>query len=152
MKVPEIVYWDSDCFLGWFQGEDGKVDHCAASIERAEAGQLVLVTSALTIAEVLWMRNAPRIIAEKARIVRAFFKRPYIRVRNVTRLVAEAAQDLVWEKDVRPKDAIHVATALEAQVMAFETFDEGLIKKSETLGHGKLIVRKPRYLEQDKIN
>jgi predicted nucleic acid-binding protein len=112
---------------------------------------VLIVTSTLTIAEVLWMRNAPRIPKDKAEIVRRFFRRSYMRLRNVTRLVAESAQDLVWDHGVKPKDAIHVATALEAKVQALETFDEGLLKKSGTIGVPPLLIRKPIAPAQRKL-
>jgi len=139
----ELVYWDSDAFLGWLQAEPGKADLCAGTLKRADQGEVLILTSALTIAEVLWMRGAPMIPQDKADIVRRFFRRSYLRVRNVTRAVAENAQDLVWTQGIRPKDAIHVATALDAGVAALETFDEELLKKSGTIGNPALIIRKP---------
>ncbi len=139
----EPIYWDSDAFLGWLQAEPGKSDLCAGTLKRADLGEVIIFTSALTIAEVLWMRGAPMIPQEKAAIVRKFFRRSYFRVRNVTRAVAESAQDLVWKQSIRPKDAIHVATALDAHAMALETFDDDLLKKSGTIGNPTLIIRKP---------
>jgi predicted nucleic acid-binding protein len=139
--AAEIVYWDSDAFLGWLQAEQGKVELCAGTLRRAELGEVVIFTSALTIAEVLWMRGAPAIPKDKADIVRRFFRRSNLRVRNVTRGIAESAQDLVWNH--RPKDAIHVATALDAAAIALETFDEGLIGKSGQVGSPPLLIRKP---------
>lgn len=148
----EILYWDSDAFLGWFQEEPGKVELCEGTLERAKAGELVIVTSTLTITEVLWKRNSPPVTKDKATIVRRFFRRSYIRVRNVTRSVAESAQDLVWDKSIRPKDAIHVATALEANASVLETFDEFLIKLSGTVGgNPPLIIRKPIGLAQKRL-
>jgi len=139
----ELIYWDSDAFLGWLQAEQGKADLCAGTLKRADQGEVLILTSALTIAEVLWMRGAPMIPQEKAEIVRKFFRRSYLRVRNVTRAVSESAQDLVWTQNVRPKDAIHVATALDAGVAALETFDDLLLKKSGTIGNPGLLIRKP---------
>lgn len=141
--AAEIVYWDSDAFLGWLQAEQGKVELCAGTLRRAELGEVVIFTSALTIAEVLWMRGAPVIQQDKADIVRRFFRRSNLRVRNVTRGIAESAQDLVWNHSIRPKDAIHVATALEAAATALETFDEGLIGKSRQVGTPPMLIRKP---------
>jgi hypothetical protein len=92
----EPIYWDSDCFLGWLQAEAGKAELCEGTLDRADNGEVLIVTSSLTIAEVLWLRNAPQIPAQKADIVRKFFRRSYIKVRNVTRKIAEDAQDLVW--------------------------------------------------------
>jgi len=139
----ELIYWDSDAFLGWLQAEPGKVDLCSGTLKRADQGEALILTSALTIAEVLWMRGAPMIPQDKAEIVRKFFRRSYLRVRNVTRTVSENAQDLVWTQNVRPKDAIHVATALDAGVAALETFDDFLLKKSGTIGNPGLLIRKP---------
>jgi predicted nucleic acid-binding protein len=139
----EQIYWDSDAFLGWFQEESGKVELCEGTIDRAQSGEVLIVTSALTIAEVLWLRGGRQIPQDKADLVRKFFRRSYIRVRNVTRAVAENAQDLVWTHGIRPKDAIHVATALEAKVAALETFDGGLLSKSGTVGNPGLIMRRP---------
>jgi predicted nucleic acid-binding protein len=113
----EPIYWDSDAFLGWLQAEPGKSELCAGTLRRADQGEVVIFTSALTIAEVLWMRGAPMIPQEKAQIVRKFFRRSYFRVRNVTRSIAENAQDLVWMQGIKPKDAIHVSTALDAHVL-----------------------------------
>lgn len=139
----ELIYWDSDAFLGWLQAEPGKSDLCAGTLKRADLGEVIIFTSALTIAEVLWMRGAPMIPQEKADIVRKFFRRSYFRVRNVTRSISENAQDLVWTQAIRPKDAIHVATALDARASALETFDAELLKKSGIIGNPALIIRKP---------
>ena len=49
----------------------------------------------------------------------------------LTRQLAEAAWDLVWDHDIDPKDAIHVASALAAKVDVLNTFDGDLIGKSE---------------------
>ena len=148
---PEVVYWDSDPFLGYLQQEADKFERCKATLQQAKDGHVLIVTSTLTLAEVLWMRNAPKIQFEKSVIVRRFFAHSYIRLRAVTRRVAELAQDLVWHHDIRPKDAIHVATALEAEVRTLETFDDGLIKKSGRIGSGSLIIRLPLLAAQPEL-
>lgn len=98
------------------------------------------------------MRGGPRIPKEKADIVQKFFRRSYIRVVNVSRKVATSAQTHVWEDDIRPKDAIHVATALAFGVDAFETFDSGLIGKSGKVGMPLLLIREPQAAEQARMN
>lgn len=148
----ERIYWDSDAFLGWLQSDPGKSSKCGGVIERAERGEVLIVTSTLTLAECLWMRGQPRVPEEKALMVRCFFRRSYIRVYNVTRRIAENAQDLVWTNGIKPKDAIHVATALHLSVDALETFDEGLIKKSGKVGDPLLKIREPEAPRQARFD
>jgi predicted nucleic acid-binding protein len=147
----ELIYWDSDAFLGWLQEEPGKVEKCEGTLQRAKAGEVLIVTSTLTITEVLWMRGGPKVSRDKADKLRRFFRRSYIRVRNVTRSIAESAQDLVWDNGIRPKDAIHVATALDAGTPVLETFDDGLIGKSQTVGDPPLTIRTPQPPRQGKL-
>lgn len=139
----ENIYWDSDAFLGWFQNEPGKLELCSGTLKRAEEGEVVIFTSALTIAEVLWLRGGPKIAKEKSDLVRKFFRRSYFRIRNVTRRIAEDAQDLVWMEGIRPKDAIHVATAVDLTAAALETFDDDLIAHTGRIGSPPLVIRKP---------
>ena len=149
--IVEKIYWDSDAFLGWLQQEAGKVELCAGTLERAKGGEVVIITSTLTIAEVLWMRNAPRITLDKATAVRKFFRHSYFRLRNVTRSIAESAQDLVWHESIPSKDAIHVATALDAGASVFETFDKDLLRKSGNVGTSALVIRKPQAPRQPSL-
>ncbi len=148
----EALYWDSNAFLAWLQEEPVSVDLCRATIERAEAGEVLIVTSALTIAEVLWLKNHPKVPEARAELVRGFFRRSYIRVRNVTRLIAENSQSLVWDHSIRPKDAIHVATALDAGLSVMETFDGPLLDKSGTVGDPLLLIRKPQPPRQQSLD
>ena len=139
----ERLYWDSDPFLGWLQNEPGKVELCNGTLKRAQGGEVLIVTSALTIAEVLWLRGGPKISADKLALLRKFFRRSYIRVVNVSRVIAEEAQDVVMDFNVRPKDAVHVATAIHHGVGILETFDEGLLAQSGQIGSPALVIRKP---------
>lgn len=147
----EKIYWDTDCFLGHFQAEPGKAEKCDGVLERAERGDVIIVTSALTIAEVLWMRGGPKLSKDKASIVQKFFRKSYIRVVNVSRKIAEAAQTYVWDNDIRPKDAIRVATAVAFGADALETFDSGLIGKSGKVGSPLLLIREPQAAAQARM-
>ena len=60
-------------------------------------------------------------------------------------------KDLVWDYAVRPKDAIHLATAMEAQISLIETFDEGFIGKSGQVGSPTILIRKPLPALQRKL-
>lgn len=138
-------YWDSVTFLGWLSDEKDKVPHCRPVLEAAEGGSVVLVTSALTITEVLWPKGHKKVAAQHAKKIEAFFRHSWIIVRELDRFIAEDARELVWNKNVHPKDAIHLATALrqDVQLDQFDTFDNGLIKLSGTLGDPTLMIGFP---------
>jgi predicted nucleic acid-binding protein len=143
----ERRYWDSDCFLAWLQNEAGKADACREILEAADEGKILLVTSALTLAEVLYLRGRRPISKSRKEIVVDFFRNDYIAVRNVTRQVAELARELVWDQSIKPKDAVHVATVLEARLSLLNAFDESLLKKSPIAGSPQLVIAKPSVRE-----
>jgi predicted nucleic acid-binding protein len=147
----ENIYWDSDPFLGWLQEEDGKVDLCTATLERAEKGEILIVTSALTLAEVLYQKRQEVITADKKDRVLLLFKNEFIAVRNVTRRIAEDARELVWSHSIAPKDAIHVATAIFDKVPFLETFDAGLLVKTGLIGSPPLVIRRPQVPPQGAL-
>ncbi|MGE3955835.1 MAG: type II toxin-antitoxin system VapC family toxin [Vicinamibacterales bacterium] len=132
-------------FLGWLSAEPDKVPLCRPVLEAAESGNIVIVTSALTITEVLWIKGYEKISATHAKKIEAFFKHSWIVVRELDRFIAEDARELVWNKNVKPKDAIHLATALrqDVQLDQFDTFDNGLIRLSGTLGEPGLTIGPP---------
>ena len=143
----ERRYWDSDCFLGWLQAEDGKVEPCRHVLNVAARGELEIITSALTIAEVLHIPGRQPIPADKRQQVIDFFKRSYIIPMSITRRIAEESRDLVWDHGIEPKDALHVATALKAKVDVFNTFDQPLIGKSLRVGDPKLLIEIPKIAQ-----
>jgi hypothetical protein len=147
----ERIYWDTDAFLGWLQEEPGKIELCRGTIHRAEAGEVLIVTSALTMAEVIWRKGGPKLPQDKMAVLRKFFRRSYIRVVNVTRAIAEQSQEVVWNNSIKPKDAVHVATALNAKCPILETFDKGLLEESGKVGDPPLTIRKPIPAAQGRL-
>jgi predicted nucleic acid-binding protein len=139
----ELIYWDSAVFLAYFQNEPNRVDLCQETLDRAEAGEVGIITSTLSITECLWLRGKEPIPKDRGVVVQRFFRRSFIRVRNLTRNIAETAQNIVWDHQIKPKDAVHVATALESRIQVLETFDMGLIGRTGTIGKPVLIIRKP---------
>lgn len=145
----EHVYWDSNAFLGFLNDEPDKAEVCGHVLQAAENGLLVIVTSALTLAEVIYMKGSTRLPIEQRAKVDAFFKAEHISVRNVTRATTELARDLVWDKNIRPKDAIHVATACLYEVPVLHTYDDKLIASSGLTAAGhKLEITKPSITHQ----
>lgn len=144
-------YWDSNCFLGWLKNEPDKYKKCQAVIEKAELGEIEIITSAFTLAEVLYLRKDVKIGPEQSGVIRKFFENEYILLVNVTREVAEIAQDVVWNYQVHPKDAIHVASALKLKVPILDTFDGDLIGLSNKIGDPPIIITEPNIQHQEDL-
>ena len=149
-------YWDACCFIGWLKAEPDKVPECRTVIGSAERGELKIVTSSLTLAEVLRLKGKDPIPAADAHKVRGFFRNPYIVLYDLDRTIAESAQDVVWNQGVKPKDAVHVATALAASGVAgieqLDTFDGNLIALSGQMGNPPLVIGRPNLPEQLTLN
>ncbi|HET8558163.1 MAG TPA: type II toxin-antitoxin system VapC family toxin [Gaiellaceae bacterium] len=141
-------YWDTVCFLGVLNAEPDKLSACRAVISEAERGNIRVVTSALTIAEVLWPKGGPLVLArDKAEAVQTFMQHEWLAVRDLDRTIAERARELVWDHNVHPKDAVPVATALDAGVEQFDTYDGDLIALSGKLGSPPLVIGQPNVPE-----
>lgn len=95
-------------------------------IERAEEGDLVLVSSVLTLTEVLTLpfsKGATEIAdAYKALLLQT----PYLRLEPIGPQVAESAARLRAQHRLTTPDAIQLAVAQEAGCEAFLTNDLGL--------------------------
>ncbi len=137
-------YWDANCFLGWFNNEPDKADKCKGTLEKAQNGELIIITSALTLTEVIKIKNKPVIKPEKEDIIRNFFKQEYIVIRNVDRKVGEYARNLIWKYEfLNPKDSIHVATAILFKIQTLNTFDTDLIKLDNKIENPSLHICEP---------
>ena len=149
--MGERRYWDSDCFLGFLKSEDGKAAMCRQVLEKAETGNIQIITSVLTIAEVLDLRGNKKIEKDQRAKIIAFFKKSFIVPVSVTRRLAEHSRELVWDYGIKPKDALHVATAIHARTTLLNTFDQGLISKSGNIGNPAIIVERPQ-LDQMELS
>lgn len=143
-----LRYWDTCCFLGVLNEEPDKLGPCNAVIREATDRKLRIVTSAWTLTEVLWPKGAPLPLpASAAKKVQELFLHEWITVYDLDRTLAEQARDLVWSHSVEIKDSIHVATALDAKVDQFDTYDGGLIGLSGKLGDPPLVIGRPNLPE-----
>lgn len=145
------IYWDSDCFLSWFKKEADKADKCKGTILNAEKGNIKLVTSAITLTEVIKLKHKEAIAREHETKIVEFFQHNYIIFNNADRMICENARELIWNNGLNPKDSIHVATALFLKLTEFHTFDEQLIKLDNTLGNPLLRISEPNITYQETL-
>jgi len=127
----KLVYWDSNAFLGLINSshEPENAVKCEAVWLAAEQGLVNIVTSTLTISEVIYTKGKKKLDPAKRNNVSNFFKASHILVRPLTREIAERSRDVVWDTPIKPKDAIHVATAAHFKIPELHTLDSGLLSQ-----------------------
>lgn len=138
-------YWDSATFLDWLSYENSEnKEKCKGVMQAVNNSEIKLVTSALTIAEVLFVKGRNKIEKESADRVCRFFENEFILTINLDRYIAEFARNLVWEFEIKPKDSIHVASAIIwSKSPVLDTFDKRLISKSGKIGAPPLKIGNP---------
>lgn len=145
-KKPRDVYWDSSVFLAWFNSEPGRKKDCREVLDDAEAGKLRIVTSVLTMTEVIKLKGQRQLPRDRERDIVQFFKQPFLVPYQVTRKIAEDARALIWTySHLHPKDSIHLATAIFSQVIEVHSFDDKhMVKLSEKIGDPPLKITHPK--------
>lgn len=152
MVARQIVYWDSPAFLGLLNSEADKVLSCEDVWRAAERGLITIVTSTLTVAEVIYSKGVPKLDPAKRPLVSNFFRAGHIVQKPLTRAIAELARDVVWDSNVKPKDAVHIATSAYFKIKEFHTFDDGLLNAKEiSVGGFVVAVQKPYAPRQLEI-
>ncbi len=152
--MSDVVYFDSCAFLAWLKSEPGRVDVIAQIFDEANNGRLKIVTSTLAIAEVLNIQGYKSPIpVEHREAVRSLFRNEWIIPKGVNRRIAEISQELVWAYGVKPKDGIHVATAMVFNVRQVYTYDGGLNdKKNLKTDYGSVDISEPLTPAQMKMD
>lgn len=149
MSKPR-VYWDSCTWLGLINEEENKWPGCEYIISEAFKGNLEILVSAITLAEVYKTKCEPpyKMIAEENDMaIEDFFGQSFVVIASVDEEVAIRSRGLLRyysDKGLRkPTDAIHLATAIMYGADEMHTFDgsdllclNGMVKNDD----GKLLV------------
>ncbi len=141
----KAVYWDANVFHAIFGGEAGRIDACSRIQTAASQGEVIIYTSAITCVECVWIKGQPsKLSPEHEATISRFFEHKYIRIIQCTRLLSESARALIWKHPhLKPKDAIHVASAIKANVDVMHSYDSDLLVLSEKLGAPPLKICHP---------
>lgn len=140
-------YWDSCVFLAALKREPSRIAECDSIIQAARSRELIIVTSSLTLVEVIKLDRAWAIPASDAKKIKEFFEVSWLSVRELDRWIAEIARNLLWKhQGLKYKDAVHVATAIRYNVPLLETYDnEDLLQLDAQVGGTPLLrIRLPR--------
>ena len=143
-KIPSI-YWDACIFIDGLQQIAGRFEHIERIEGDAKAGLLRIVTSAVSIAEVVKTGTGDLTPEQDERKVRAYFDYPFVSVIPVDRPIGKRAAAIVRNYTIKPLDAIHVATALRARSEALCTYDKSRLLPLDKQIDGLRIVPPDQY-------
>src|SRR5262249_7579802 len=141
-------YWDSSCFIALLNDEPEAQD-CERILDDAREGKTQIVVGPIVLVEVVRPRGTasplPREIEQK---IREFFENEYIKWRNFDRRIAEVARELCWSNGLHPRDAIHVATAIETKCDLVETLDPRILACDGHITGSAIRIVKPHWVGQ----
>jgi predicted nucleic acid-binding protein len=146
----KTVYWDACVFHALFGKEAGRVESCLRVEKAARGGAVEIYTSTATFVECVWIKGQPdKLSKEHEQVIQKYFMHKYIRAINCDRQIAEAARNLIWQfPHLKPKDAIHVASAISQQVEILHTYDDDLLKLSGKIGKPALKICNPEFEQE----
>jgi predicted nucleic acid-binding protein len=139
----ERVYWDAVCFIGRLQPHPDRIAALRHWTDRAERGEVEIVTSAWTLCEVSKV-DEKLVDEEQEKKIADFFENPYILLRQIDRDVAIETRRIVRAYRLKPKDALHVATAVLTNCSVLHTYDDQhLTKLTLRVGNPPLRIEHP---------
>ena len=110
------LYWDAGVFCSFFNAkfepERARIVH--ELLKEAESGMISIITSTISLVEVLKLDRAHPLTKDAEGKIIAFFEKPYIQLVAADRLICEEARHLIWKYPaLEYKDAIHLASAIQ---------------------------------------
>lgn len=145
MPTP-TVYWDACVFHALLGEEHNRVEGCKLIEKDAREGMTIIYTSAITFTECVWVsKNKDRLSKEHEAVIHKYFMHKYIRIINCDRAIGEQARLLLWSyPHLKPKDAMHVASAIAMQVDVMHTYDNAdLVRLDGLIGSPPLRIQNP---------
>lgn len=131
----ERRYFDSCIFIYVVTGDKRFEPACSAAIQAAEQGHFKLVTSMLTMIEVIKDKTGAYVPSKKIQDkITDFFEHDYILMVQSTRAIMVRARELCWKYgsvNLKGVDAVHLASALHAGCTTLYTYDDRLLKTKE---------------------
>ena len=133
-KSLQFVYIDTNVFLNsilYDPNENIEAQKALLYLQQVVRGEIKAVTSTLTWDEFIWIikREIDRETSNQKG--QEFLRFPNLFFEKVTLNVVKKAQDLLMKYSIRPRDGIHLATALINRIQSFATFDSDFDDISE---------------------
>jgi predicted nucleic acid-binding protein len=147
-------YWDSCTFISRIQGDPDRIAQLEYITDEAAERRMQIVTSTLAVAEVCYIRRkcSPEELKRDVTEIARFFDNDYIHLVQVSRRIATEAAQIARLYNVKPADAIHLATAIESGCQEVHTYDGSkLLKLDGKVGTPPLTISEPNFSIQGEL-
>lgn len=133
LAAHAVIGLDTSIFIYHLEAHPAYLPLTTAILNMVQNGERQAVVSTIALMELTvhpWRHNQPMIARQYETMLVHF---PHLRLADVTREVARRAAQVRAGYNVRPADALHIATALVNGATAYITNDKGLTRLSPLL-------------------
>jgi predicted nucleic acid-binding protein len=123
MATKKRYYWDSSIFVSLVTGEADRIAALQGILDDARRGEIEIVTSTFTLAEVRRHKGEPTLTHEQYKLVSAYFEHEFITLVALDREIGNRAAVLGEKFGLKPADAVQLASALRARAHVFHAWD-----------------------------
>lgn len=128
MAKQKKIYWDACAWLGLINGEAAKAKSLEIVWKQAKRGEVVIWTSALSIAEVYRAKCEKEwhaLDVSNDALIDNMFDQPFVEKVQLDTEIARMAKALLrtHQKLKKPTDAIHLASAIKHNLDELHTYD-----------------------------
>jgi hypothetical protein len=131
-NVAQLIAWDScvilDCLCK--DKSPGPYHWIEPMVKRANKGELAVVVSTLSIAEVFFIRGV--LPNDQLPIIEGFFDYTWVRAEAAGIKIGKIARDIRRQHQIDGIDAVHLATALSVGGVEFFLTSDGTSKQNKT--------------------
>ena len=120
-------------------------------LKEAEDGNIIVMTSAYTLAEVLKVDENELSNDEQEVRIQQLFLQPWLSIIEYERKVAEISRDIARRYSIKPGESIHLATAIRSKADCLITTDEKLSKKQDQFADFPIPLRRPFFTRQGDL-
>ncbi len=126
-----MIYLDANVFLNAILNREKEGEKARDLIQKIEKGDMTACTSALSFDEVFWSVKKHRDFEKALKATKAFLEIPNLIFLDVNDKIIWLAYNLAEKYRIDPRDAIHLACALNHGVFALVSEDKDFDKVKE---------------------
>jgi predicted nucleic acid-binding protein len=126
-----MIYLDANVFLNAILTREKEGEKARTIIKKLQKGELTAATSALTFDEVFWIVKKHRDFEKALKATKALLEIPNLTFLEVNDETLWSSYNLIEKYKLDPRDAIHLACALNHGIFTIVSEDEDFDKVKE---------------------